>query len=173
MAGKPLVGIIMGSDSDLDIMGEAAETLEELGIACEVDVRSAHRTPNETAEYVKTAAKRGLKVIIAGAGKSAHLAGVTAANTMLPVLAIPVKRPGDGDVAMKSNAEMPPGVPLAVMPTNGGKNAGLFAAEILALSDDKIRQKLSEYRQKQTAKTVEKSKLMRKIGWRKYLDEQK
>ena len=170
---KPQVAIIMGSDSDIDIIAEAAEVLEELGVPVEVDVKSAHRTPDETAEYVKSAAKRGLKVIIAGAGKSAHLGGVAAANTLLPVLAIPIKRPGDGDVAMKSNAEMPPGVPLAVMPTNGGKNAALFAAEILALSDSQLHQKLEVYRKQQHDKIVEKSRKLRKIGWRRYLDEQK
>src|SRR3954464_11772236 len=122
---NPVVGIIMGSDSDLDIMSGAAKILDEFGVANEVRVLSAHRTPDETSEYVKGAAGRGLKVIIAGAGGSAHLAGGTAAQTILPVISIPVKRAGHGDEALLSNVAMPPGIPLATMPANGGKNAAL------------------------------------------------
>ena len=132
---KPLVGIIMGSKSDLDIMSGAANVLEEFGIEYEIRVLSAHRTPKEATEYISSARDRGLKIIIAGAGGSAHLAGVAAAHTELPVLSIPVKRQGHDHEAIFSNVMMPPGIPLATMPENGGKNTGLMAVEILALSD--------------------------------------
>src|SRR3954470_11896826 len=144
-----VVGIIMGSDSDLDVMSGAAKVLDEFGVANEVRVLSAHRTPAETSEYVKSAASRGLKVIIAGAGGSAHLAGVTAAQTNLPVISIPVKREGHDHEALFSNVAMPPGIPLATMPENGGKNAALLAVRILALSDTGLAQKYEAFVQKQ------------------------
>jgi 5-(carboxyamino)imidazole ribonucleotide mutase len=146
---SPVVGIIMGSDSDLDIMSQAAKVLDEFGVANEVRVLSAHRTPEETSDYVKSAAGRGLKVIIAGAGGSAHLAGVTAAQTNLPVLSIPIKREGHGNEALFSNIAMPPGVPLATMPENGAKNAALLAVRILALADDALAKKYQDFVQKQ------------------------
>ncbi len=142
---KPVVGIIMGSDSDLDIMSQAAKVLDEFGVANEVRVLSAHRTPEETSEYVKSAADRGLKVIIAGAGGSAHLAGVTAAQTNLPVVSIPIKREGHGNEALFSNIAMPPGVPLATMPENGAKNAALLTLRILALSDPDVAKKYEDF----------------------------
>ncbi len=166
---KPIVGIIMGSDSDLDIMGEAAKMLDEFGVANEVRVLSAHRTPDKTTEYVKSAKDRGLKVIIAGAGGSAHLAGVAAAHTTLPVLSIPVKRDGQDHEALFSNIMMPPGVPLAVMPENGGKNAALMAIEILSLGDTNLAQKYSEFRQKQHDKVTEADTKIQQKGWQEYL----
>ena len=135
----------MGSKSDLDIMSEAAKMLDELGVASEIRVLSAHRTPDETSTYVKSAADRGLKIIIAGAGGSAHLAGVTAAQTILPVISIPVKREGHDHEALFSNVAMPPGIPLATMPENGGKNAGLLAARILALSDANLAKRYQDF----------------------------
>src|SRR5476651_2684907 len=146
---NPVVGIIMGSDSDLDVMGQAAKVLDEFGVANEVRVLSAHRTPQETTDYVTSAKDKGIKVIIAGAGGSAHLAGVAAAQTTLPVISIPVKRDNQGHEALWSNVAMPPGIPLATMPENGGKNAALLAVRILALSDDELSQKYDEFVQKQ------------------------
>jgi len=146
---SPVVGIIMGSGSDLDVMSVAAKVLDEFGVANEVRVLSAHRTPDETSDYVKGAAGRGLKIIIAGAGGSAHLAGVTAAQTSLPVISIPVKRDSHGHEALWSNIAMPPGIPLATMPENGGKNAALLAVRILALSDNELARKYQAFVQKQ------------------------
>lgn len=146
---SPIVGIIMGSDSDLDVMTGVAKVLDEFGVANELRVLSAHRTPEETSTYVKGAADRGLKIIVAGAGGSAHLAGVTAAQTDLPVISIPIKRDGHGDEALLSNVAMPPGIPLATMPANGSKNAALLALRILALSDKDLAKKYSDFVKKQ------------------------
>lgn len=147
--GNPVVGIIMGSDSDLDVMQGVAKVLDEFGVTNELRVLSAHRTPDETSSYVKGAADRGLKVIVAGAGGSAHLAGVTAAQTNLPVISIPIKREGHGDEALLSNVAMPPGIPLATMPANGSKNAALLAVRILALADSQLAKKYADFVQKQ------------------------
>lgn len=167
--GNPLVGIIMGSDSDLDVMGEAAKLLDELGIENEVRVLSAHRTPDKTAEYVKSAKSRGLKVIIAGAGGSAHLAGVAAANTTLPIVSIPVKRDGHDHEALFSNVAMPPGIPLATMPENGGKNAALLTAAILALTDEQIAKKYEDYRKAQSDKVSKTDDEIQQKGWEAHL----
>ena len=166
---QPIVGIIMGSDSDLDIMSEAAKTLDEFGVANEIRVLSAHRTPDKTTEYVKGAKSRGLKVIIAGAGGSAHLAGVAAAATSLPVLSIPVKREGHDHEALFSNIMMPPGVPLAVMPENGGKNAALMAVEILSLNDEELAKKYADFRQKQHDKVASADDNIQQTGWQEHL----
>lgn len=144
----PIVGIIMGSDSDLDVMSQAAKTLDEFGISYEVRIISAHRTPDVMSEYARTAKERGLKVIIAGAGGSAHLPGMTASETLLPVLAVPVKRDNHDHEALWSNVKMPPGIPLATMPENGAKNAALLAVEILAVSDEQLAQRYAVFRQK-------------------------
>lgn len=153
---NPVVGIIMGSDSDLDIMSQAAKVLDEFGVPNEVRVLSAHRTPDETSEYVRSAASKGIKVIIAGAGGSAHLAGVTAAQTNLPVVSIPIKREGHGNEALWSNVAMPPGIPLATMPENGGKNAALLTLRILALSDPDLAKKYEDFVEKQRQAVIEK-----------------
>lgn len=165
----PHVGIIMGSDSDLDIMSKSAETLKELGIDHEVKVVSAHRTPDEMAEYAKTAKERGIKVIIAGAGGSAHLPGMTAAYTTLPVIAVPIVRETHTDAAIKSSNNMPPGVPLAVMPVNGAVNAALFAVAVLALSDDSVSQKLDKYRATMHDTVIETAEKLENVGWEEYL----
>lgn len=149
MADTPLVGIIMGSKSDYEVMKLAVQTLEEFGVAHEVRIVSAHRTPEVMAEYASSAAGRGLKVIIAGAGGSAHLPGMTASHTSLPVLAVPVKKPEHDHEALFSNIMMPPGIPLATMPENGAKNAGLLAVEILALSDEELAKKYEAFRKTQ------------------------
>ncbi len=143
---EPLVGIIMGSDSDMDIMSSVAEVLQEFGVAHEVRVISAHRTPDVMTAYAQEAYARGLKVIIAGAGGSAHLPGMTASETLLPVLAVPIKRNPEDHEALWSNIKMPAGVPLATMPENGAKNAALLAIEILSLLDKDLAQKYATYR---------------------------
>ena len=166
---EPVVGIIMGSDSDLDVMSGAAKVLDEFGVANEVRVLSAHRTPDETSDYVKGAASRGLKIIIAGAGGSAHLAGVTAAQTTLPVISIPVKRDNHGHEALWSNVAMPPGIPLATMPENGGKNAALLAIRILALSDPDLAKKYTDFVQQQHDQVLTKDAKLQSQGWQSYL----
>lgn len=145
---KPSVGIIMGSKSDKDIMDKAAQTLDELGVAYELRIVSAHRTPDVMDEYAASARERGLKVIIAGAGGSAHLPGMTASHTTLPVIAVPIKRNENDHEALWSNIKMPPGIPLATMPENGAGNAALMAVEILSLSDSGLAEKYQAYRQK-------------------------
>lgn len=167
--GNPVVGIIMGSDSDLDIMSGAAKVLDEFGVGNEVRVLSAHRTPDETSEYVRGAAGRGLKIIIAGAGGSAHLAGVTAAQTNLPVISIPVKRADHGHEALWSNVAMPPGIPLATMPENGGKNAALLAVRILALSDEELAAKYEAFVVTQHDQVLAKDAKVQEQGWQAYL----
>jgi phosphoribosylaminoimidazole carboxylase PurE protein len=166
---NPAVGIIMGSDSDLDVMSGAAKVLDEFGVASEVRVLSAHRTPDEANAYVRGAANKGLKVIIAGAGGSAHLAGVAAAQTTLPVISIPVKRAEHGHEALWSNVAMPPGIPLATMPENGGKNAGLLAVRILALSDSDLAKKYADFVKKQHDSVLEKDSKLQSVGWQAYL----
>ncbi len=144
-----IVGVIMGSDSDLDVMRGAVDVLQEFGVPFEVRVVSAHRTPDLMIEYARTAADRGLKIIIAGAGGSAHLPGMTASETELPVLAVPVKRDGHDHEALWSNIKMPPGIPLATMPENGARNAALFAVEVLALHDAELAATYRAFRTRQ------------------------
>lgn len=141
MSGNLEVGIIMGSDSDLDVMQKAADVLREFGISHEVRIVSAHRTPEWMMEYASSAEERGLKVIIAGAGGSAHLPGMVASHTSLPVIGVPVKRPDHDHEALWSMIKMPKGIPLATMPENGADNAALLAVRILALSDDELSKK--------------------------------
>ena len=143
------VGIIMGSDSDLPIMEDAIKVLKEFEIGYEVRVLSAHRTPDQHAEYSKTALERGLKVIIAAAGGAAHLPGVTAAHTTLPVIGVPIKGKSlEGMDSLLSIVQMPPGVPVATVSINGAKNAALLAVKIISLSDDIIHSKLKDYKKK-------------------------
>jgi 5-(carboxyamino)imidazole ribonucleotide mutase len=166
---SPLVGIIMGSDSDLDVMGAAATTLEEFGIPHEVRVISAHRTPDAMSKYAHEASERGLKVIIAGAGGSAHLPGMTASETTLPVIAIPIKRDSGSHEAFWSNIKMPSGVPLATMPENGAKNGALMAIRILALHDEELAKKYADFIRKQHDAVTEIDKLLQKEGWQTIL----
>ncbi len=141
------VGIIMGSDSDLPVMEESIKVLKEFGIGYEVKVLSAHRTPNQHAEYSRTAMNRGLKVIIAAAGGAAHLPGVTAAQTTLPVIGVPIKGKAlEGMDALLSIVQMPPGIPVATVAVNGAKNAAILAAEIIGLINSDIQKKLAEYK---------------------------
>jgi len=148
----PLVGIIMGSQSDWDTMKESAKILEQLGIACEAKIISAHRTPKRLGDYVESAAGRGLKIIIAGAGGAAHLAGVTAALTTLPVLGVPMESKAlKGMDSLLSIVQMPGGIPVGTLAIGkpGAKNAGLLAAAILGLADDGIARRLAEWRVQQ------------------------
>jgi phosphoribosylaminoimidazole carboxylase PurE protein len=158
---KPLIGIIMGSDSDLPTMQEATKVLTQFQIPYEIGVYSAHRSPHRTAEYVRTARERGLKLIIAGAGSSAHLAGVTAAETTLPVIGVPIdSSPLSGFDALLSTVQMPPGVPVATMGVgkSGATNAAIFAVQVLALADEGLAKKLREYKEQLEKAVAEKSR---------------
>ncbi|MBK9291209.1 MAG: 5-(carboxyamino)imidazole ribonucleotide mutase [Bacteroidetes bacterium] len=154
-----MVGIIMGSDSDLPVMREAAIQLDGFGIPWEMRVVSAHRTPEWMVEYAKTAAGRGLKVIIAGAGGAAHLPGMVASLTPLPVIGVPVKSSNsiEGIDSLLSIVQMPKGIPVATVAINGAANAGLLAARILASADSSIRQKMEEFMKRQTQAVLEKA----------------
>ncbi len=147
---SPLVGVIMGSKSDLDTMTPAVETLKEFGVPHEVHVVSAHRTPDRMVEYAKSARERGLKVIIAGAGGAAHLPGMVASMTTLPVVGVPVAGKAlSGVDSLHSIVQMPPGIPVATVAIGGGRNAGLLAVEILSLADDGLAVKLEMFRAEQ------------------------
>jgi phosphoribosylaminoimidazole carboxylase PurE protein len=153
---KPLVGIVMGSDSDLPVMDEAAQTLRKFGVPFEVRVSSAHRAPAQTSEYARTARQRGLKAIIIAAGGAAHLGGVIAAETTLPVIGVPIaSTPLGGLDALLSIVQMPPGIPVACTSIGkwGAVNAAILAVQILAASDDTLAKKLADYKQ-QLAKGV-------------------
>jgi 5-(carboxyamino)imidazole ribonucleotide mutase len=149
---KPLIGIVMGSDSDWPVMQAAAEACEEFGIAYEARVVSAHRTPDDMADYGRTAIKRGLKVIIAGAGGAAHLPGMLASHTTLPVIGVPVQTKAlKGLDSLLSIVQMPAGIPVATVAINNGRNAGLLALSILATFDKPLQKKLATFRRKQAA----------------------
>jgi 5-(carboxyamino)imidazole ribonucleotide mutase len=149
---KPLVAVIMGSKSDWETMRHAVETLDALGVPNEAHVLSAHRTPDATAEFARNGAARGLRVIVAGAGGAAHLAGVIAAHTWLPVLGVPIQSKLQGLDSLLSTAQMPGGIPVGTLAIGeaGAKNAALLAAAILATSDEAIRQRLETFRKKQS-----------------------
>jgi phosphoribosylaminoimidazole carboxylase PurE protein len=158
---KALVGIIMGSDSDAPVMAETTKVLQQFGVPYEIGVFSAHRSPHRTLEYVSSARGRGLKVIIAGAGSSAHLAGVTAAETILPVIGVPIdSSPLSGFDALMATVQMPPGVPVSTMGVgkSGATNAGILAVQIIALADAALATKLTEYKAKLEVTVAEKSK---------------
>ncbi len=152
MKAKPLVGIIMGSDSDWHTLKPAAEACAEFGIACEVRVVSAHRTPEDMVRYAKTAAERGLRVIIAGAGGAAHLPGMVASLTPLPVIGVPVESKSlQGLDSLLSIVQMPGGVPVATVAIGGGRNAGLLAVQILATADDALRARVVKFKSRLAA----------------------
>lgn len=157
------VGIIMGSKSDLAVMQEAADVLKQLGIKYEITVVSAHRTPERMVEYAKNAVKRGLQVIIAGAGGAAHLPGMTASLTPLPVIGVPVKSSNsiDGWDSVLSILQMPAGVPVATVALNGAMNAGILAAQIIGASDKKVLKKVSDYKEKLKDKVMQAVKEMK------------
>ena len=169
---KPLVGIIMGSDSDLPVMSAAIEMCEEFGVAYEVDIVSAHRTPGKLVEYSTSAEKRGLKVIIAGAGGAAHLPGMVAALTVLPVIGVPVRTSSlDGMDSLLSIVQMPGGVPVATVAINGAKNAGILASQIIGTNDSSLREKLAAYKNKIRHEVDQKSEKLQKVGYKQYIKE--
>src|SRR5215472_4014547 len=164
MPESPLVSIVMGSDSDLEIMNEAAKALDDFSIAYEIDVTSAHRSPARTAEYARGAASRGVKVIIAGAGGAAHLAGVIAAETTLPVIGVPIPSTAlNGLDSLLATVQMPAGIPVATVAIGkaGATNAGILAAQILALSDAGLAEKMTEHKRKLAAGVEEKSRKLK------------
>jgi 5-(carboxyamino)imidazole ribonucleotide mutase len=165
------VGIIMGSDSDLEVMSGVASLLEEFGVFYEISVISAHRTPDLAHKYATGAISRGLRIIIAGAGGSAHLAGVLASFTTLPVIGIPVKaKTLDGLDSLLSTVQMPPGIPVATVGINSAKNAGLLAVQILATSDKNLQKKLEAYKKKMNLEVKAKGEKLSKVGYKKYLE---
>ena len=164
MGKKPLVSIVMGSDSDLDVMSEAAKALDEFGIAYEIDVTSAHRSPDRTTDYARKAAGRGIRVIIAGAGGAAHLAGVIAAHTTLPIIGVPIPSTSlNGLDSLLATVQMPAGIPVATVAIGkpGATNAGILAAQILALSSAALAKKLDAHKEKLANSVEEKSRKLK------------
>ncbi|MFO8193005.1 MAG: 5-(carboxyamino)imidazole ribonucleotide mutase [Bacillota bacterium] len=156
------VGIVMGSDSDLPIMEKCAEALTEFGVSYEMVVSSAHRHPEKTARYARGAADAGLKVIIAAAGGAAHLPGVIASMTLLPVIGVPIAiEPLQGVDSLYSIVQMPKGIPVATVTINGAYNAGLLAVEMLAMENEELKEKLNSYRQRLAAQVEKKDKSLR------------
>ncbi|MCZ6520934.1 MAG: 5-(carboxyamino)imidazole ribonucleotide mutase [Bacteroidetes bacterium] len=165
---QPKVGVIMGSDSDLPVMSEAAQALEDLGIPFEVTVVSAHRTPQRMFDYAKNARKKGLLVIIAGAGGAAHLPGMVASITTLPVIGVPIKSRNsvDGWDSILSILQMPAGVPVATVALNGARNAGLLAGQIIGTADSKVAKKLENYKSELKDKVIKKANMVEAQGFR-------
>lgn len=164
----------MGSDSDLRVMSAAAKVCEDFGVEYEILVRSAHRSPEGAAEYSKTARERGLKVIIAGAGGAAHLAGVMAALSTLPVIGVPINSGAlHGEDSLFSTVQMPPGIPVATVAIDAAKNAGLLAMQILGVTDERIAQKLADFKKALTEDQLQKTDKLKTIGYKKYLEEKK
>ncbi len=160
--GKTLVGILMGSESDLPVMEKAAEVLKEMGVPYEMEISSAHRMPEKTAHYAKTARERGIEVLIAGAGMAAHLAGVLAAHTTLPVIGVPLKSGAlNGVDALFSTVQMPSGVPVATVGIDGAKNAAYLACEILSIKYPEIAKKLEDYRERMRKDLEERAKVLK------------
>jgi phosphoribosylaminoimidazole carboxylase PurE protein len=161
---KPLVSIVMGSDSDLEIMREAAKSLDEFGIGYEIDVTSAHRSPDRTAEYARKAADRGIRVIIAGAGGAAHLAGVIAAHTTLPVIGVPIPATSlNGLDSLLATVQMPAGIPVATVAIGkpGATNAGILAAQMIGLTSAAVAKKLENHKEKLANSVDEKSRKLK------------
>ncbi|MBQ7242428.1 MAG: 5-(carboxyamino)imidazole ribonucleotide mutase [Firmicutes bacterium] len=169
---NPIVGIIMGSDSDLNIMSEAAKVLEKLGVPYEMTIISAHRTPERILEYASTAQERGLKTIIAGAGGATHLAGVTAALTLLPVIGVPIQSKAlSGVDSLYSTVQMPPGIPVATVAINGAQNAGILAAQIIASYDADVAKKVAEFKADLKKSVNAKADKLEKLGYEAYLEQ--
>ena len=167
---KPVVGIIMGSDSDLEVMSDAAKVLDEFKISYELTIVSAHRTPQRLYEYAENAQKRGIKVIIAGAGGSAHLPGMIASMTPLPVIGVPVKTKNmDGLDSLLSIVQMPPGIPVATVAINGARNAGILAASILGINDKNILNRITKFKKNLKNLVLQKAKTLEKVKYKKYL----
>ena len=169
---KPVVGILMGSDYDLKIMAKAAQMLEELDIPYELTIISAHRTPDKFLDYMRTAKERGLKVVIAGAGGAAHLPGMAAALTVLPVIGVPIETKALGGVdSLYSIVQMPSGIPVATVAINGAANAGLLAGKILAVGDEALTERVEAYAEKLKAQVEAKAEKIEKIKYQAYLDQ--
>lgn len=168
---KPKVSIVMGSDSDLQIMKDAAEVLKDFDIDTYVTIVSAHRTPERLFDFAKNAHKKGVEVIIAGAGGAAHLPGMVASLSPLPVIGVPIKSSNsiDGWDSVLSILQMPAGVPVATVALNGAKNAGILAAQIISLNDESLREKIIEYKNKLSTEVEKKYKKLEKTGYRNYL----
>lgn len=167
---KNEVAIIMGSDSDLIIMKDAAEILENFDISYDLTIVSAHRTPERMVQYALEAAKKGIKVIIAGAGGAAHLPGMIASLTYLPVIGVPIKGNSlDGLDSLLSIVQMPPGVPVATVAINGGKNAAILACQILGIQNNTISEKIEKYKIQLKNKVLSKASKLEKSGWKGYL----
>lgn len=172
---KSIVSIIMGSDSDLTVMQEAAQFLQELGVDCEITIVSAHRTPERMFKFAKDAHKRGIKVIIAGAGGAAHLPGMVASLSPLPVIGVPIKSSNsiDGWDSVLSILQMPAGVPVATVALNGAKNAGILAAEIVASSNSRLQDKILKFKKDLVSDVETKYKRIEKLGYKEYLSKYK
>lgn len=165
-----LIGIIMGSDSDLPVMQEAAKVLDELGVSYELTIVSAHRTPERLFEYSGNARKRGIRVIIAGAGGAAHLPGMVASMTELPVVGVPVlSKTMSGIDSLYSIVQMPPGVPVATVAINGAKNAGILAAQIIGCADETVADRVAAYKEAMKNEVLGKAEKLEKIGFEAYL----
>ena len=164
---KPIVGIIMGSDTDLPTLQETADLLSLFGVPYEMKITSAHRTPNFMASYASSALRRGLKVIVAGAGGAAHLPGMTASHTPLPVIGVPIRSKSmDGLDSLLSIAQMPGGVPVATVAIGGGKNAGLLAVQMLAIRDKRLMKKIVEYKKNLEKESLRKNKAIKEKPFR-------
>ena len=169
---KPVVGIVMGSDSDLPVMAKAGKMLDDLQVPYEMTIVSAHRTPDRLTEYAKNAAGRGIRVIIAGAGGAAHLPGMVAAQTVLPVIGVPVQTKALGGVdSLYSIVQMPPGIPVATVAINGALNAGLLAAKILAVTDEALTERVAAYAEGLREMVETKAEKLETVGYEKYLSE--
>lgn len=167
-----MIGIIMGSDSDLPVMKQAADILEQLNISYEMTIVSAHRTPEKMYDYAKNAEKRGIKVIIAGAGGAAHLPGMVASLTTIPVIGVPVKTSSlNGIDSLLSIVQMPAGIPVATVAINNAKNAGLLAASIISTFDKEVANRLKEYRKNLKEMVLQKAETLENIGYKEYLKE--
>ncbi|NUM50885.1 MAG: 5-(carboxyamino)imidazole ribonucleotide mutase [Flavobacteriales bacterium] len=172
MKTKSIVSIIMGSDSDLPIMKQAAEICEQFDIPFEITIVSAHRTPERMFQFAEQAHQRGVRAIIAGAGGAAHLPGMVASTTPLPVIGVPIKSSNsiDGWDSLLSIVQMPAGVPVATVAVNGAKNAGILAVQILATADEQLFKKLLEYKQSLAVEVTKKYTLLEKVGYAEYLN---
>jgi 5-(carboxyamino)imidazole ribonucleotide mutase len=158
---QPLVGIIMGSDSDLPVMREAAAVLDELAVPCEMTIVSAHRTPQRLYDYARSAEGRGLRVIVAGAGGAAHLPGMVAAISPLPIIGVPVKTSTlQGQDSLLSIVQMPPGVPVATVAINGARNAGILAAQVLGTADPALRGRVTDFKRRLEEMVLERARRM-------------
>ena len=163
---EPKVSIIMGSTSDLDVMAKAAQLLDEFEIPFEMNALSAHRTPDEVEKFAKSAKDRGVKVIIAGAGMAAHLPGVIAAMTPLPVIGVPIKASLEGFDSILSIVQMPPGIPVATVAVNGAMNAGILAVQMMATGDAELMQKMVEYKESLKQKIVKANKELAEVKYK-------